>query len=168
MLKAEAEPAVYVGIDTCKAWLDVYLHPIGRAFRVTNNKDGLRCLGAALAGLNVALVVIEATGKLHRLAHRMLGARGFLVTVVNPHRSRKLADALGQLAKTDKIDARMLARFGEIVGPQATPVPSKSLAELQELVLARQAAVAERTALGNRLGAAESGVLKRILKRQLA
>lgn len=168
VLKATAETAVYVGIDTSKAWLDVYLHPIGRAFRVSNDEDGLRRLGAEMRGLNVARVVIEATGKLHRLAHRTLKARGFLVCVVNPSRSRALADALGQLAKTDKIDARMLALYGEIVMPEATPVPAKALAELQELVLARQAATADRTALGNRIATAESPDVKRILKRQLA
>ena len=168
VLKAEAEPAVYVGIDTCKAWLDVYLHPIGRAFRVANTKDGLQCLCRDLQGLGVALIVIEATGKLHRLAHRVLGAAGFAVAVVNPYRSRKLADALGQLAKTDAIDARMLALHAQMINPQATPVPPKSLAELQELVLARQSLIAARTALANRLAAAESSVLKRLLKRQLA
>ena len=168
VLKAGAETAVYVGIDTSKAWLDVYLLPIGRAFRVSNNKDGLRRLCAELRGLSVALIVIEATGKLHRLAHRRLHACGFLVCVVNPYRSRAFANALGQLAKTDKIDAQTLARFGEVLGPRATPVPAEALAELQELVLARQAVIADRTAFANRLGAAESGDLKRILKRQLA
>jgi transposase len=168
VLKAKAETAVYVGIDTSKAWLDVYLHPIGRAFRIANTKDGLRCLCRDLQGLGVELIVIEATGKLHRLAHRVLGAAGFAVAVVNPYRSRKLADALGQLAKTDAIDARMLALHAQMINPQATPVPPKSLAELQELVLARQSLIAGRTALANRLTAAESPVLKRLLKRQLA
>ena len=167
VLKAKAETAVYVGIDTCKAWLDVYLHPIGRAFRVENSKDGLRRLCAELRGLGVALIVIEATGKLHRLAHRMLGAAGFPVAVINPYRSRKLADVLGQLAKTDKIDARILALYGQLINPQATPAPAKPLAELQELVLGRQAAVAEQTVLTNRLAAAESPVLKRLIEGHL-
>ena len=168
VLKAKAETAVYVGIDTSKAWLDVYLHPIGQAFRVENTKDGLRRLCAELRGLGVVLIVIEATGKLHRLAHRGLGAAGFAVAVVNPYRSRKLADALGQLAKTDAIDAHMLALYGQMINPQGTPVPSKSVAELQELVLARQSLKAGQTALANRLAAAESPVLKRLLKHHLA
>jgi transposase len=73
----------------------------------------------------LALIVIEVTGKLHRLAHRTLSARGFPVAVITPYRSRALADALGQLAKTDKIDARMLALYGQIAMPKATPVPAK-------------------------------------------
>ena len=86
---------------------------------------------------------------------------------------------LGQLAKTDKIDARILALYGQLINPQATPVPAKALAELQELVLgrrfilsahrkgSRQAAIAEQTALANRFAAAESAVLKRLIKRHL-
>jgi transposase len=167
VLKAKAETAVYVGIDTSKAWLDVYLHPTGRWFRVANTKEGLRPLCRDLVAQGVALIVIEATGKLHRLAHRLLSQAGFPVAVVNPYRSRKLADALGQLAKTDKIDARVLALYAQMINPQAMPVPAKILAKLQELVLARQSFKAEETALANRLAAAECCELKRALKRLL-
>lgn len=165
--EAGAGTAVYAGIDVCKAWLDVYLHPIGRRFRVSNSKEGCKQLRLKLSGFPVALTVVEATGKLHRLCHRMLSAAGFAVAVVNPYRSRKLADAFGQLAKTDAIDARMLALYGQVIGPEATPVPAKTLAELQELVLARQAAKAGETALKNQYGAAESLALRRLLKSQL-
>lgn len=166
-LEAEAESAVYVGIDTSKAWLDVYLHPIGHASRVENSKDGLRGLARDLQKLGIAMIVIEATGKLHRLAHRMLSQAGFPVAVVNPHRSRKLADVFGQLAKTDKIDARILALFGALVHPRVTPVPAKALAELQEMVLARQGLKADETTLVNRLAAAENRFVKQILDGQL-
>jgi transposase len=162
-----AETAVYAGIDVCKAWLDVYLHPTGQSFRFPNTKQGIALLCKELAGASVALAVVEATGKLHRLAHRMLSAAGYPVAVVNALRSRKFAEALGQLAKTDKIDARLLALYGAAIGPAATPVPAKTLAELQELVLARQAAKADETALKNRHATAESKVLKRVLQRQL-
>lgn len=161
--EAGAEGAVYVGIDTCKACLDVYLHPLGRSLRVANTENGVREVRRVLTGLRIAVVVIEATGKLHWLAHRLLSAAGLPVAVVNPYRSRKLADALGQLAKTDAIDARVLALYGEAIKPAATPVPSKVLAELAELVLARQAAKADATALTNRITAAESPSLKRLL-----
>ena len=167
MTSVGAAQAVYAGIDVCKAWLDVYLHPIGQSFRVPNSKDGCRSLASKLSSAAAGLVVMEATGKLHRLAHRLLSEAGFAVAVVNPSRSRKLAEALGMLAKTDKIDARLLAFYGAALGPSPTPVPAKSLAELQELVLARQAAKAEETALKNRIGAAESRVLKGLLEAQL-
>jgi transposase len=163
-----ADEAVYVGIDVCKAWLDVYLHPTGQSFRVPNSKEGIRRLRKELAGSKVALAVMEATGKLHRLAHRMLSQAGYAVATVNPQRPRELAKAIGQLAKTDKIDARLLALYGAYLSPAATPVPAKTAAELQELVLARQAVKADETALKNRHGTAESALLKRLLMRQLA
>jgi transposase len=167
MTSVRAELAVYAGIDVCKAWLDVYLHPTGQSFRVPNSKEGCKRLALTLTSAAAGLVVMEATGKLHRLAHRELSAAGFAVAIVNPYRSRKLADALGQLAKTDKIDARVLAFYGAAIGPDVTPVPAKSLAELQELVLARQAAKAGETALKNQIAAAASSVLKRLLRTQL-
>ncbi len=120
-----------------------------------------------LAGAKAAFAVMEATGKLHRLAHRMLSQAGYVVTAVNPSRPRKFAKAIGQFAKTDKIDARILALSGACLSPSATAVPAKKAAELQEIILARQAAKADETALKNRHGAAESKVLQRLLKRQL-
>jgi transposase len=164
---ARAGTEVYVGVDVCKAWLDVYLHPIDQSFRVANSKEGIAKLCAVLSDLAVSLVIVEATGKLHRLAHSLLSQAGYPLAVINPLRSRKFAEAVGQLAKTDRIDARLLALYGACLSPGATPVPAKMVAELQELVLARQAAKADETALKNRLAAAESKVLNALLKRQL-
>ena len=131
---------------------------LARVFAFANSKEGCERLALELTSAAAGLVVMEATGKLHRLAHCELSAAGFAVAIVNPYRSRKLADALGQLAKTDKIDARVLAFYGAAIGPEATPVPAKSLAELQELVLARQAAKAQETALKNQTAAAASPI----------
>jgi transposase len=117
MTSVGARIAVYAGIDVCKAWLDVYLHPIGQSFRVPNSREGCKRLALELSAAGAGLIVIEATGKLHRLAHCGLSAAGFAVAIVNPYRSRKLADALGRLAKTDRIDARILALYGEAIGP---------------------------------------------------
>jgi transposase len=167
MTSVRARLAVYAGIDVCKAWLDVYLHPIGQSFRVANSKQGIAALCKELAGAGVALAIVEATGKLHRLAHSLLSRAGFPVAVVNPARPRKFAEALGQLAKTDKLDARVLAVYGAAIAPAATPVPAKTLVQLHELVLARQAAKADETALKNRHTASESRVLKRLLQHQL-
>jgi transposase len=162
-----AESKVYLGIDVCKAWLDVYLHPLGRRLHVANSREGLKQLRRELAGCGIVLAVIEATGKYHRLAHRTLHAWGLAVAVVNPLRSRLFAEASGTLAKTDHIDARMLAVFGESLEPAAAPPLPELVEELQELVRARQAATAEATALTNRLGASQAGFLKRELARPL-
>jgi transposase len=157
---------VYVGIDVCKAWLDVYLHPIGHKLRVANDRLGLRRLKCELARHRVALVVLEATGKFHREAHRNLHAAGLAVAVVNPLRSRLFAQACGALAKTDDIDARLLALLAESLEPAATPPLPEAIEELQELVNARAAAVQEATAIENRLGASQTAFLKAELARQ--
>ena len=160
--------AVYAGIDVSKDWLDVYLHPVGVRGRVANSPDGLRALKRMLAEHAVGLMVLEPTGKYHRLAHRTLAAWGHAVAVVNPLRARLFAEAIGVLAKTDRIDARMLAVMAETLRPQVTPPAAEQLEMLQELVGARQAATAEATALSNRLGATRSGFLKSELRRRLA
>lgn len=161
-----AEP-VYVGIDVCKAWLDVYLHPIGHQFRVANSREGLKRLKRELSAHKVALIVLEATGKFHREAHRNLHAAGFAVAIVNPLRSRLFAEATGQLAKTDAIDARLLAVLAESLAPKATPPAPETLEELTELVRARTAATADLTALTNQMGDSKTAILKRELARRI-
>ncbi|HLH50324.1 MAG TPA: IS110 family transposase [Roseiarcus sp.] len=168
--KVSAQPSatrVYVGIDVCKERLDVYIHPIGQKLAVGNDQNGVKRLKRLLNGYDVALLVMEATGKLHRFAHRSLSADGFRVAVVNPLRSRLFAEAIGTLAKTDGVDARMLAILGESLAPAVTPPPSELFEALQELVRGRQAAVEERTALLNRLAASKTKCLIAEIKRQL-
>jgi transposase len=166
-IERSAPAKICVGIDASKAWLDVAATPIGTSFRVANNKKGHKVLWKKLLGLEVAAVVIEATGKYHRGVHLFLHERGLPVCVVNPYRSRKFADALGELAKTDKIDAMVLARYAELVGPEPQAPAPAAVAEMAELVHARNAAVAAQTALRNRLAAASSSLLKRELQTQI-
>jgi transposase len=166
-LEARSAAPVYVGIDVCKDHLDVYLHPLGRGVRLANSKDGIRRLKRQLAGHVVALVVMEATGKHHRLTHRSLSQSGIAVAVVNPLRSRLFAEAIGTRAKTDRVDAKMLAILGDALGPQAIPPASEALEALQELVHARNAATAERTALTNRRAASKTAFLKAEINRRL-
>jgi transposase len=147
---------VYVGIDVCKKWLDFAIHPVGHAERFENAAKGHKRLLRHLQSYPVALVVLEATGKLHRQANRPLHAAGYPVAVVNPLRARLFAEAAGKLAKTDPIDARTLAVMGESLKLAANPPPAARIAELQELVLARRAAVTEKTALENRKASCES------------
>lgn len=158
---------VTAGIDVCKDWLDVHIHPAEIVFRVPNTKQGLKTLKSKFVKHGVELAVMEATGKWHRAAHRSLHQAGFAVAVVNPHRSREFAGAMGQLAKTDRIDARTLAVYGAALKPTPTLPSPAALAELAELVMARGAAREERTALGNRHGAAESKFLAKELEKRV-
>lgn len=162
-----AQTRVYVGIDTCKAWLDAYVHPTGLTFRVPNSCEGLKQLKRRLAGHSVVLIVIEATGKFHRLARRNLHDSGFAVAVIDPLKSRHFAKAIGQLAKTDKVDARMLALYGAMIEPKAKPPASEALEAFQELVRARETLVTQRTAFLNQLGDAKGTFLKQQLRRQI-
>ena len=165
--EARSASPVYVGIDVCKDRLDVHLHPIGRRLRVANDRDGIKRLKRELARHPVARVVMEATAKYHRCAHRSLSQSGFAVSVVNPLRARLFAQALGTRAKTDPIDAKMLAILADMMAPQATPPASETLEALQELVHARHAATAERTALINRRAASQTAFIRRELARRL-
>lgn len=162
-----ATTEVYVGIDVCKDWLDIYLHPLGQCLRVANSKTGLRALKRQLADVTVALVVMEATATYHRHAHRTLHAAGFAVCVINPLRARLFAEARGTLAKTDRIDAQILAILGEGLVPEPKAPAPESVEALQELVHARAAATTEATALSNRAKASHTAFLKAELKRRI-
>jgi transposase len=167
LLEARSAQPVYVGIDVCKDHLDVYLHPLTDRWRVANDQDGIRQLKRRLSKQEVTLVVMEATAKYHRPAHRSLSQSGLAVAVVNPLRSRLFAEANGTLAKTDRVDAKMLAILGQALGPQARPPAPEAIEVLQELVHARNAATVERTALANRLAASQAAFLRKELRRRL-
>jgi transposase len=166
-LERSAATRVYVGIDVCKAWLDIHVHPTGQSFRVPNTPHGLKQLKRRLAKVDVALITMEATGKFHRQAHRNLHASGFAVAVVNPLRSRLFAEAIGMLAKTDAVDARMLALLAATIEPKAKAPPPETLENLQEIVRGREACVAQRTALLNQLGTAKTTCLRQQIRHQL-
>jgi transposase len=155
--------AVYVGIDVCKEWLDIHLHPLGRDVRLSNDKPGLRQLKRLLRTHRAACIVLEATGKFHRLAHRSLHDDGFPVAIVDPYRARMFARYCGSLAKTDRLDARMLARLASKDRPEPTVPPTLAMEEIKELVNARSSAKADLAALKNRLKASHSPVLRRQL-----
>jgi len=167
---AEQEPKlaapVYIGIDVCKAWLDVFIHPLGVAFRVANDRSGHKQLNRKLKKLSPELIVLEATGKFHRAPQRALHNAGFNVAIINPYRSRKFADAIGQLAKTDQIDARLLALFGESIKPKGTPPASCQLIELQDLTSARRRMVKQNAALENQLQSTENSSVCKMLRAQ--
>jgi transposase len=156
-----------VGIDVSKDWLDSHALPSGKTLRVPNSKDGIRKLKRWLARFEIALIVIEATGKWHRPLRRSLDAAAIPVAVIDPFRVRMFAKAQGILAKTDRLDARVLASFAAVMTPPRRPPEPEALEELKELVVARASAVDARTALKNQLSAATTVFLQRQLKRRI-
>jgi transposase len=147
------EPTAHtcVGIDVAKHSLDVYLASEDRSFTTTNNAAGFKQLLAALPAADNCLVVLEATGGYQNRVVGVLVAAGHCVAVVNPRQVRDFARGLGILAKTDRLDARVIARFGEQARPRPVQVPSEKQAQLAELVTRRRQLIELRTAEQNRL-----------------
>ncbi|WP_310160544.1 IS110 family transposase [Bosea sp. BE125] len=130
--------AVFVGIDVSKDRLDVHLRPSGEAFFVSRDGRGLDELTARLAACPVALVVIEATGGFETTVAAALAGAGLPLCVVNPRQIRDFARAMGRLAKTDALDAEVIALFAERIRPQARAVPAPEATRLAELVARRR------------------------------
>src|SRR6266498_3842163 len=156
-----------VGIDVSKDWLDVHVLPADERLRVPNTCEGIRELKRWLRRVDLALVVVEATGKWHRHVQRSLAASAIAVAVVDPFRVRMFAKAQGILAKTDRLDARVLATFAAVMTPSVRPPAPQALADLAELVTARMSAVEAQTALKNQRAAATVKFLKRQLDRRI-
>lgn len=144
---AEEKAPMAIGIDVSKATLDVCVHPTGDRFTVRNDRKGFEALVTRCGPSSSCLAVMEATGRYHRAAHVHLHGAGFKVAVVNPYRSRRFADVMGRLAKTDRIDAEVLAQFGATIDPVATAPPSEVMASIIELTVARRQVVQERIRL---------------------
>jgi transposase len=168
------EAAVWVGIDVSKARLDVALGAAGELFGVANDPAGIGALLKRLLEVAPARVVVEATGGIETALVGELGAAGLPVVVVNPRQVRDFARATGQLAKTDGLDARVLALFAERLRPELRPLPSERERELKALVARRRQLVGMLTAERNRLAGAPKALHKRIgrhiawLERELA
>ena len=141
----------FVGIDVAKHSLDVYLASDDRCFTVKNSTAGFRELLDELPAAGSCFIVIEATGGYQSRVVGALVAAGHRVAVVNPRQVRDFARSLGILAKTDRLDARVIARFGEHARPRTVEVGSEKQAELRELVTRRRQLVELRTAEQNRL-----------------
>jgi len=134
-----------VGLDVSKAWLDGYLPATGKRLRVSNDPGGIDRLLRSLAHPGGSLVVMEASGGYERAAHQALVARGVPAAIVNPKRVRDFARGMGLEAKTDRVDARLIARYGAVMRPAATPVPDPARAELREILACRRQLIDEIT-----------------------
>lgn len=130
--------APFVGIDTSKDRLDVHVHPGNERFAVAREAKDMEALVIRLRALAPAAIGIEATGGYERVAVAALAAAGLPVVVVNPRQVRAFADALGKRAKTDPIDAAVIARFVAAVRPPVRPPQDDATAALADLVARRK------------------------------
>lgn len=142
--------SVWIGIDVSKATLDVYIRPIGKAFKVANTEVEIAALVEQLKSSDINLIVLEATGGLETEVIIQLQAALLPVALINPRQGRDFAKATGRLAKTDAIDAQILAHFGEAMKPQVLAIESESARQLSQLISRRRQLVEMRTAEKNR------------------
>ena len=140
----------HVGIDVAKRTLDMHLLPSEQAFHYSNDEVGHAALLTQLQSLPLERIVLEATGGYHAPLADKLAQAGLPVAVVNPRQVRDFAKALGKLAKTDGIDARVLALFARAVAPDPRPLPDALQQHLAALVLRRRQLIEMRTAEQNR------------------
>lgn len=164
------ESRTVVGIDISKDRLDVACLPeaVHALSAFDNDANGHTALIARLKEISPRLIVLEATGGYQRTLVAALAAASLPLVVVNPRQVRDFARALGVLAKTDAIDAMVLARFGEKVNPQVRPLPDAESIALIDLLARRRQLVELRTAESNRLGQATAPRIKASIRAVLA
>ena len=165
----------FIGIDVSKAELDVAARPSGETWRSANEVGALPALVARVRALAPTLVILEATGGFEHATVAALAAAGLPVVVANPRQVRDFGKATGQLAKTDRIDAALLALFGERLRPEPRPLKDAAAEALDALLARRRQLLEMLTAERNRLGFARAVAVRtslqhhiRWLERQLA
>jgi transposase len=142
---------IYVGIDVSKRWLEVYAQGEGKVRKISNDREGIKRLVQWMEDIQAERIVFEATGGYERQAVKMLSERRLAVAVVNPTRVRRFAEAMGVLAKTDKIDAQMIARYGSVVKPKPNGRQTAIEEHMAGLVERRRQLLVMVTAEKNRL-----------------
>ena len=153
---------IFVGIDVSKETLDVFVRPSGERRRTGNDEKGWTELVSWLGGLSPALIVAESTGGYERGLVIALSDAGLPIRVVNPMHVRSFARATGRLAKTDPIDAEVLAHYAEACRPQIRPLPDAEAREMTAVLARRRQLIEMRTAEKQRLAQALTAVKKRI------
>lgn len=155
-----------IGVDISKDYLDAHRMSDGSRRRFSNGKAGHRAF-VGWAGRPGARIVYEPTGPYHRAFERGLADAGLALVKVNPRQARRFAEATGRLAKTDRLDAAMLARMGALLKLEARPVRPPILNDLKDLSMAREALVKSCTAAKNRAKNLTLAILKRHNAEQL-
>jgi transposase len=146
----EDTSACFVGIDVAKAKLDIHIHPTNESFVVSRDAAGLSELVGRLRDAKPSLVVLEATGGLETVVISRLGLAKLPVVAINPRQMRDFARATGQLAKTDRLDARLIALFAARIQPEVRPLPDQDALLLGELLARREQLIGMITAENNR------------------
>jgi len=158
----------FIGIDVSKSTLDVCILPANQALQTSNDEAGIHQLIDTLRELRPTLIVLEATGGLETPLACELGATGLPVAIINPRQARDFAKATGKLAKTDRIDAGVLAHFAQVLQPPVRPLKDAESRALDDMLNRRRQLVTMRVQEQFRLGSAASPLLKKSLAAHIA
>lgn len=158
----------FIGIDVSKSTLDVSIEPDGMTLHVAYDEAGIGQIVARLKKTAPTLIVMEATGGLEVRIATELASEGLPVSVINPRQARDFAKATGRLAKTDQVDAAMLAEFAKAIRPQVRPLKDKDAIALNDMVCRRRQLIDMRVQETLRLGTAASKVLQKNLHKHIA
>jgi transposase len=163
----EMPESIFVGVDVSKARLDVFISQGEQVLAFANDDLGQQAMVDCLNPLALTQVVVEATGGLQRALVAKLVAAALPVVVVNPRQVRDFAKSLGQLAKTDRVDARILALFGERIRPAIRELPSPETQALADQLARRTQLVEMLTMEKNRLKQAQNGAVRKNIKKHI-
>lgn len=155
---------ITIGADISKDHIDLYSLPNGQTLKVANDRKGFAAILKWIGTKRVVRIVYEPTGPYHKAFERFMMVQGVALSKVNPRLARRFAEATGRLAKTDRIDAGLLARYGALLEPRILEGNSQIYNDLKELHVARLALIKDRTAAKNR----EKNLSNPLLKKQNA
>lgn len=161
------EASVYIGIDVSKDRLDVHIRPLGERFSTGQSPRELDALVGRLQGMSAKVIALEATGGYESAVVAALSLAGLPVVVVNPAQVRNFAKAIGQQAKTDSLDAAVIAHFAEAANPEIRPLPDDSTVALADLIARRRQIVDMISTEKQRLNQAAKLIqksIKRVIK----
>lgn len=166
-MNSQQQNHTLVGIDVAKHSFDLATSRSNQVRRFSTDRRGLSQVTDHLRDLQPQLIVMEATGGLERPLHHCLARAGFRVAIVNPRQIRDYARAFNQLAKTDEIDARIIASFAQTVQPRPTELPAEHEQKLQALVTRRRQIVQMRMCENNRLERMHDADVRRMIRQAI-
>ncbi len=150
-MNTESQISINVGVDVGKSKLDIVLHPLDLHFQISNDEESILKVVHVLKKLNIERIVVEATGRYEHAFVFACDQANLPIVVVNPISIRRYAQAIGVLAKTDKIDASVIARFAATIQPDIKPIPDKQSRLIKDLLIRRSQLLEMQTMEKNRL-----------------
>ncbi|WP_339783613.1 IS110 family transposase [uncultured Marinobacter sp.] len=151
MNNSKVQISINIGVDVGKANLDIALHPSGQFYSIPNSEAHIRKFVKILKGYSIERIVVEATGRYEHALVRACDQAGLPIIVVNPTSVRRYAQAIGVLAKTDRIDAQVIAKYAATLKPEFKPIPDKTSQKIKDLLTRRSQLLEMSTMEKNRL-----------------